>query len=359
MERLFQSVNFSMRKGYSIQHLQAEMKNCLDDTSSMAVLSLLNDSWFTRGWVWQELVLSPEATFVIGQLTVLRVGLYWLTELAGNRICKGRDTGGDFQALTVIPTMMQAWADWDPSSHRSIHAPLPFHAILSRVAPYVSTTDPKDRVYTFLGLNRDPRIMLEPNYALSLEQVFITTAIAIISGTNNLDILNVAIRSIPGDHSSNLPSWVPHFGLVEVYTPWDWKWASQQGESKIGEIDLLRNSRRLKVRGRLIDRVSMVSGIHMFGRDGKATTVGRRELSVTAKVTPGDEIYALEGCASLVILCSGKDTSRRVLVETLSDEDNLIFLSGLWSHEDFTLRTRRLRSETVNKFGAEESFWLS
>jgi hypothetical protein len=120
------------------------------------------------------------------------LGLYWIAHLASRKFVEGTLT--DCWGFAAVPFMVRAWADWGPLSHRSIYASIPFHALLSSVAPEALTSDPRDRIYAFLGLNRDPRILLEPNYAVGLTQTLIETTIAIIRGTNSLDILNFVRR---------------------------------------------------------------------------------------------------------------------------------------------------------------------
>lgn len=75
-------------------------------------------------------------------------------------------------------------------------------------------SDPRDRVYAFLGLDRDRRINIQPDYQLGLNHCLQNTATDTIPGTNLLKILSYVSRASRGDLTRKfLPSWVPDFTM--------------------------------------------------------------------------------------------------------------------------------------------------
>jgi hypothetical protein len=81
--------------------------------------------------------------------------------------------------------------------------------VLINGAIVAECSNPRDLVYGFLGVLNDSRIEIEPNYALSFEEVAIDAATAIIKGLQNLDIFAVVRHR---KTMESLPSWVPAWG---------------------------------------------------------------------------------------------------------------------------------------------------
>jgi len=71
-----------------------------------------------------------------------------------------------------------------------------------------AATDDRDKVYALLGLTRQESIqdLVAPDYSVSTEQVFVKTAIAMISGKRSLSAVASQLES---RRFRNLPSWVP------------------------------------------------------------------------------------------------------------------------------------------------------
>lgn len=104
-------------------------------------------------------------------------------------------------------------------SDRKASIQLPFTALLHKHR-YTKSTDPRDKIYAFLGLakptaapfRRDP-ITITPDYNMSVQQVYLTATKALLIGFRNLAILShVEDRSIR--RIASLPSWVPDYSVT-------------------------------------------------------------------------------------------------------------------------------------------------
>ena len=84
---------------------------------------------------------------------------------------------------------------------------------------YSKSTDPRDKVYAFLGLANSKMApfhtnptAITPDYKLSVQQVYMQTAKALLKSYGNLSVLShvedASIRRITG-----LPSWVPDYSV--------------------------------------------------------------------------------------------------------------------------------------------------
>lgn len=163
--------------------------------------NLLGNSWFTRAWIIQEAAVSKHLHVHIGAETfdfddLARAALFIrnhsLTALTG--VDPGRagvvaDLRYEFQAKDTLN--------------------LPYLLIQAR---HLHATDPRDKVYAFLGLDINvENLALRPDYALSMPDVYIHTAKRLILQTKSLDLLSYAdcgyrVFFAPYD---GIPSWVP------------------------------------------------------------------------------------------------------------------------------------------------------
>jgi hypothetical protein len=78
-------------------------------------------------------------------------------------------------------------------------------------------------VFAFRGIADKDRPVPEPNYNMSVQEVYIKTAISLLCHGKSLDLL--ALGGIGGrEHSSDLPTWVPdfrHHSYSEPFVPCD------------------------------------------------------------------------------------------------------------------------------------------
>jgi len=90
---------------------------------------------------------------------------------------------------------------------------------LSELAPYFKATDARDLCYAFLGFQKNSRIQIQPNYLLTVEEVFEHTSRAIIKGSSSLNIFGLLARGSTQVLAANLPSWAPDWSAEPLTVP--------------------------------------------------------------------------------------------------------------------------------------------
>lgn len=103
-------------------------------------------------------------------------------------------------------------------SVREVKSQLPFTMLLQKHR-FSKSTDPRDKVYAFLGLAsstmapfRTNPTAITPDYNMTVQQVYLETAKALLTTYRNLSVLShiedPSVRRTPG-----LPSWVPDYSV--------------------------------------------------------------------------------------------------------------------------------------------------
>ncbi|KAB5513497.1 heterokaryon incompatibility protein-domain-containing protein, partial [Coniochaeta sp. 2T2.1] len=177
-----------------------------------AVTRLLNRTWFSRVWVFQEAVVSPNVEVIYGSLNILLNELFRLTRAvfevenaAGGyaRSIAKRTVG--FDTLYLVQHS-RAGGCGDPDCPRN-NVPWSFFGLVMQALQQLHATKEHDLIYAFVGFESPPKI--EVNYKLQVREVWIYAARTIIQNSRSLDIFAAA----RGDERSkyDLPSWVPDF----------------------------------------------------------------------------------------------------------------------------------------------------
>jgi len=199
-------------------------------TDFAILLRLLQSAWFSRAWVFQEIVLSKHATFLFGDIALPFLALIWISKaFARSKIpdtarLQGKTSDKSAQD-SVKPTLYDDIASAHgfhmlSLMHRSRHAVIanfnwstcpPFLWVLSEISPRLQTTDCRDSVYAFLGLQPQGIISVEADYASTYRETLINTASSIIRNMSSLEILSYCERDSGPHLLSGLPSWVPEW----------------------------------------------------------------------------------------------------------------------------------------------------
>lgn len=183
---------------------------------SAAFLRLLSRPWFSRCWVLQEVALAKSATVFCGTKAidwdVFYVG-FALAIILGEGALGGRPEQIHRGGLILMMLMRG-------NIHYADEATEPMNLLwlLWKVYP-MHVTDPRDKVYSLLGLiSKDDAILpgLTPDYTISTEECYKRAALVIMSRTKNLDILCTE-RPLQGTLDS--PSWVPDWTLEDQPAP--------------------------------------------------------------------------------------------------------------------------------------------
>ncbi|KAE9377644.1 HET-domain-containing protein [Stipitochalara longipes BDJ] len=229
--------------------------------------ALLDNPYFSRIWVVQEVAVSRDRLVVCGNSTVPWSDLTFA-------IGYSRDIG--FSSFINQPNALSFWALhkslWDAAYHTD-------RGLLQLLIRHRScgATDPKDKIYALLGLSttaghQGKSVEVQPNYGpeLSVEDVFRSTAVQIIRTSRNLDIFSVP-RALSPNRLKTLPSWVPDWTVDEPTS--SLLLLQDTTDSRSGYFATLPSSEAeprfqpdgpivgLGLRGQLIDRIQEVGTV--------------------------------------------------------------------------------------------------
>ncbi|KAF7538178.1 hypothetical protein G7054_g3146 [Neopestalotiopsis clavispora] len=186
-----------------------------------AIECLCSDEWFTRGWVFQELVLSHNPRIQCGKRrigwNVLRATIQQLQWSRG--------------AVSRFHNMDKARND-----HTSRDF---FQLVVSRSGAQVS--DPRDFFFCLMGVASDAAAVQEQlpvDYSLDIRDVFTRAAKYMIENVG-LDSVFQHVKSELDDYG--LPSFVPTWGIPDLHTLL-YKEDENPLEPTWGERDMLRDA---------------------------------------------------------------------------------------------------------------------
>ncbi|RDW69991.1 hypothetical protein BP5796_08388 [Coleophoma crateriformis] len=175
-----------------------------------AVQNLLLLPWWTRVWTLQEFLLAKKLVFYWGRHPlegdVVRSAMF-ATYLAGGADDRLIDKAA-FDAGWNRRRMRQFKEAVDDGK-------IPVRMRLVAMLAYIGdsdATDPRDRLYSLLGLcdQADRQLVKEPDYELPVEELYTNLVISFVKKFRNLDIICFAHLFRSRDPSRNLvPSWVP------------------------------------------------------------------------------------------------------------------------------------------------------
>jgi hypothetical protein len=190
------------------------------------MLEFFNRPIWTRVWIIQEFAVAKDLYLVRGEVKVKYIYfliVYWVYLAFYEDQKHGEYTGENANAFVArvsamfpyvsqslrVMDAMHRWGHIE-SMRQSSFAPL---SELLWSGWRLGATDPRDRIFAFLGLAKDAKALgVEPDYRKSYEEVSIDTAWRLFR-QRHLDILSYShgMRDSPITH--NLPSWVPDWSL--------------------------------------------------------------------------------------------------------------------------------------------------
>lgn len=203
----------------------------------IAFYDIVQSPWWNRAWVFQEFIVSPAPLFIYWHSSAswqnLSYVLHSLCSLHKDDLIyrdyflklTGFEAGGvedrnfsrvinriehaDTQTLDTMFFMVKAKFTWAGS--------LGFTQLLAH-SRYCKTSDPRDKIYAFLGL-ADPAYAITPNYSSGndIVDVLVETTKQIIVFENGLDVLHHAAAPTLA-RPRMLPSWVADWTSKEVCT---------------------------------------------------------------------------------------------------------------------------------------------
>ncbi|KUL81565.1 hypothetical protein ZTR_09192 [Talaromyces verruculosus] len=186
-----------------------------------AVERLLNRTWFSRVWVFEESVVSKEVEVRYGSLSLSLSDLFRLTRavftaenfVGGYPRSIAKRTVG-FDTLYLVQHSRGGCGDSECPRDKVQKAQPSFLGLVMQALQQLHATKEVDLIYAFTGLDsleslkiRIPKI--EIDYTLPVRTVWINAARSIIQSSNSLDIFATARGQATCKY--DIPSWVPDF----------------------------------------------------------------------------------------------------------------------------------------------------
>lgn len=229
--------------------------------------------WFRRGWVVQEMILAKESLFLTGDIAFTLQDLEDMFTAPMEKFKEYPDLKADTDdGIISYRILMQLKTD----PFTSTPEPLRFLRTMTAVGGEFCTKEPCDRLYGFLGLIEGLDFI--PDYTSSIRENFTRFATTIARQYGSLDFLSLwsanldaRLPDTPPD-LLHFPSWVPSFTATPLCAPWrlavggvrSWgsevTWNAAAGRRHIHNQTLsASSSKRLRVRGHIIDYISILS----------------------------------------------------------------------------------------------------
>ena len=169
-----------------------------DHVGWVAVLRLLERSWFDRLWIWQEIRLANDRAVVYCG----HDGILWKDLLAAcfslNHKNKPVDVFNHSGSITKVLDIGMSQKGSDLKS------------VLLQTA-YCKCTDQRDRVFAVLNLVTGlEKAVIEPNYSKSIPEVYQDLVVRHLERTANLSILTCCEIK---NRMDGAPSWVPNWSV--------------------------------------------------------------------------------------------------------------------------------------------------
>ncbi|CAI9634545.1 unnamed protein product [Alternaria burnsii] len=201
-----------------VQHLISKPEN---KASWVALHELFKRPYWQRAWIRQEYVLSPDLIFVCGDHWCkgleLQNALLWLSDTLN--LYTGMDNLLDFlkhkskEGYATLIMGNPGYEEAKSARHmrvclKNLKIQLPLLCLLDK-SKGVKSTDARDRIFGFLGLASDTRLLFPtPGYTTSVSTVYSELVKAHVQQYRILDIICFG-RSNRVEPS--LPSWVPNW----------------------------------------------------------------------------------------------------------------------------------------------------
>ena len=170
------------------------------DARRAAVQNILKRPWFSRLWVWQEIILSTNAFMICGNAVLPYGDFRKAILMALGELSHGESLHGciDGRTRDRMSRMMKM-----PRQSPSL-------AVLINTTKYAMCKDPRDRVYALRTLlSVEMRAAIKPDYRKTSEEVFRDAVLSCITNLERLELLTFCEMRFPTDWAS---SWVPDLG---------------------------------------------------------------------------------------------------------------------------------------------------
>lgn len=227
--RLFNEIPPIRFKGTTVWVGDRFLDDCqtpLFQAKCKAFLEIITHPWWSRGWIYQEVIVSQKSTLLIGHESANLDHFTKATEVAFEifatqlRATKENPDLLDEHASSIIIaairglysleviSLVESRAKWATEQVLDLKELLE-HSRRCKVSDY------RDSVFAFIGL-ADPGYSIMPDYTVDLEATFRQTCKRIILYERSLRIL---CHSQERERHLTLPSWVPDWSSEERGNP--------------------------------------------------------------------------------------------------------------------------------------------
>ncbi|CAM1509902.1 Fc.00g002370.m01.CDS01 [Cosmosporella sp. VM-42] len=360
VEMAVESRPFESVKPHELNEVVVEKHPGLEPWKALA--ALFARPWFTRVWCVQEILLAQDSVVLVGQHSVpwktLGVCAAWLS---------GQDIASDFDMPTYLRHIPynncfsmfdEVDRDDDPS--------VTLISILRRFYDF-KATDPRDKVYGFLGVAAPPgatQPLIEVDYRKSFANVHIDVVDACLRGGIGLSILSYVKNEHKLEENADLPTWVPVWeGTSEAMTlgslPSFWEACG----TDYGVPDVkLPLSHIMTARGIIFDEVQSLRpamDVTIFQDEGEKAN-GHPFIDLWHEVSAGDE-SAIRVIKMALTLAAGL-TSDFDYVDFLENHEREQFYTNYLAYISHLLHSAGQKSETFDPEDlalSEEHDWSS
>jgi len=171
-----------------------------------SIQDLLYRKWFTRLWVYQEIILSRVAVVTVGlsemEWTAFTSALWWIFKQSAWVPSLSAFFDSEYNGNYVKPILRST----------AVNINILYFLDCSK---YASCADPKDRIYSTLNLASlcilRQNFGIIPDYSKTKEQIYYDFVQKYIIRVGELNMLNLCNLQ---NSSPNLPSWVPDFSVI-------------------------------------------------------------------------------------------------------------------------------------------------
>jgi hypothetical protein len=239
----------------------------LNDQDFHALVEVFSRSWWTRAWIVQELSYAREAVVYAGHRsipwTVLESGVAKMLIHVLERLAPS-EVGGEAKREGIVFSHVSTIIRERISSQRSQEG---FYSKLGEVLynfRYTKSTDPKDKVFAFLGLRSLPEQTIVPDYTNSVAHIYTEATKVVLSEAKDGGLNFICHTTLSSKTPAfDLPSWVIDWSRWESFdslvrapsSAHDQPYHADEGLAWQGPIF---EGKVLKVHGLLWDQISRI-----------------------------------------------------------------------------------------------------
>ncbi|KAL8884389.1 MAG: hypothetical protein Q9215_007550 [Flavoplaca cf. flavocitrina] len=298
-----------------------------DRETWISIGRLLNRSWFSRLWVWQEVFLAQNGAMVICGISTMAFDDFRKAIMSlFQRPCWGGIPG-------LRENMMSSYQLCRPRAVSTLQSIL-------QDSPNAKCSDQRDRIYGVLNLaEKSERFGIEPDYTKTTAQVFRDVMLNSISGTRSLDLVTCCELQ---DERVEIPSWVPNWSSPRRCV----KIISTGGACGDSVAQATYNHR---------DGCLRATGLHVgkFLKVQQNLIIGKGQLGLAPQASsPGDFIVLFLGCRSPMVLRPTGNSAYLVVGEAYVDGlmTGEAFLGPLPSNWQYVLRHDKTTGRSRDAF---------